>query len=253
MPLLPRASKLGALARAVNSATAQSVAPVVSDIYGPTGAKLAEGTFGTLEEYLENHIEFLVKLLALTPRPTATLLKEAITMALPDVTPGVVSCYACLAPAIINKGRRTKRNTTTGERLDTAMTRQVIMMMTAIKIMIQIMSMLTIVVMMTITHHHHHHRRHRLHHHHHRRRHHHPRHRRQHHVIIVLDVYVFSKRWALTKQDVYSGRCLAGDTCRTEDTAIDGWEMPQQSPHTSTARSANSSASTPTEAGPTQR
>ena len=106
------------MSRAVKSLSAEELAPLVREVYKPDGAKMQQGTFGTLHEFLEVHVEFIMRLRGMTARPTASLLVDDDTLVFEDLAPGTVACFAALVVAIIKKARNTKRSTVTGEQLD---------------------------------------------------------------------------------------------------------------------------------------
>eukprot|EP00969_Alexandrium_andersonii_P208119 9192788-Alexandrium_andersonii.AAC.1 len=70
--------------RATNSAAPADVARLLQEIYPSGPLQLEHGLSGTLQEFLGEHIEFIVRLLGITERPTQNLLKDCLLYTSPS-------------------------------------------------------------------------------------------------------------------------------------------------------------------------
>ena len=66
-PSLRLSAPFAGMSRASNSSTPAEVKPLIKEVYGPDGARLQEGTFGSLGQFLDTHVEFIIRLLQLPP------------------------------------------------------------------------------------------------------------------------------------------------------------------------------------------
>lgn len=113
------------MARASNTASVASVSKLLQYVYPQQGVGLAKGCYGTVSEFLAAHVEFMVRVLSISQRPTKVLLLDAIRSAFDSVEEATASCFVALVLAVLTKARNTKRSTRTGDRLDPSMLRVV--------------------------------------------------------------------------------------------------------------------------------
>lgn len=110
--------------RVINEASPEDVAKVLRDVY-PSPMDLEKACRGSLYEFLEAHVEVIIRLLGVTKRPLNTVLQQGIKLAYEDVPVGCGTAWAALVVAVVSHGRQTKKSTRSGAKLGPQMFRVV--------------------------------------------------------------------------------------------------------------------------------
>ena len=101
--------------RVVNTASPDQVAQLVSEMYTEADLKIIQD--GNYEDFCNDHIEFLCRLLKQTCRPTPALIEESITSAIPGVSAVRASMFSKMVSSTISHYRRLAKSTKTGCKL----------------------------------------------------------------------------------------------------------------------------------------
>ena len=81
-------------ARTRNLTNARHVEGLLPDLHPGTYENIEKASDTVIEEWLDVHVEFLVRLLTLTPRPTVKLSMGALDVCWPDIPRGMSAAFA---------------------------------------------------------------------------------------------------------------------------------------------------------------
>ena len=104
------------MSRVRNCAVASDLEPIVRKLYREADVMVPSDA--TFADVAGRHAEFLEKLLALTPRPVVSMLKDGLGAAFPDLSVTVKGSFAQMLVDCISHHRVIARSTSTGEKLE---------------------------------------------------------------------------------------------------------------------------------------
>ena len=126
VPPKPFTLELLNMGRARNEANVDDVDRLLREVYPAGGSlQLERAADSSVEEWLDVHVEFVVRLLALTPRPTSSLLKSALTQGFEHVPIGRASAFAGICLSAVTQARQAQKSMTNGEKLHPSLLRVV--------------------------------------------------------------------------------------------------------------------------------
>ena len=104
--------------RARCSATPRQVAALLAEL-DPTGdeKRLASSLHGSYDEFIERNVEFLVKLVAITSRPSPAVVTDAVKITCGDMAMAIATSFGVMVPKVISHCKKVGRSVSTGHKL----------------------------------------------------------------------------------------------------------------------------------------
>ena len=109
--------------RSRNTARPPDLQELLDQLYPGNADQLQPGCDLSVEAWLERHVEFTVRLLSVTPRPTIKLIKEALDYKYPDIPRGRAASFADMCCSAVSMARDAKKSIKDGSTIHPALYR----------------------------------------------------------------------------------------------------------------------------------